>query len=976
MKFDSELFKKIEESKAPIKLLIVPAQLTLSAETAAFNATKKEGFFDLQIMSGAKLRAEIISKTGTAARTPITTLGRSMILRKCAKEADLSAYDGLRNSSDFISSVGDFIVQAKQNKNENIEINENLPHILQMKLKDMAALLNGYESYMSGRFIDSEDGLEFATNQVSKCDFIKESEIWYVGFYSFTKREKNFLKALDENSYGCHVILSNPKEEFPNTIQPVIAADNSYEEALKIAAEILRLIREENYKAEDIMILSADASKDAKNYKRIFESLGIPTYIDEKRSIMHIDAASKIVNLLDMAADGLMAHSVIQFVGDDDFSNYVKNYHIKKNEFLNSFKYGGEKKIEAEIKRDEFANLTAPFFASFADAKTVKEKSTALYSFLVGPMNMPKALEERAIELAGLGYTENSEELAQAWSVICEILDQTVELLGDETLTNAEYRDIIKDAFKDVKIGLLPQKTGCIQVGDLYRSKAYGIKALFITSFNDERVPRKINASGILSDDEIEKLSSAGVTLCKSYDQLSKEDKLMIYEAFEAPSEKLYLSYATSDADEIERKPSYLITGLPLHTEDAKLYTLEELVEKLRNYKSDGVELDDTWKTVANKLSDSKRYQAAAKGLLYKNVKDGLSKDVAAKVLKPESISPSALENYVLCPYRFFIGNGLRAEDPEEFVIKNKDVGTIYHEVLNRLSQHLSSDGKSARDPQSLWQTITDSEIASYVSKTVDEIKEEDVTGLYTRSFAEEYRIEKTKELALRFASNMVRQMRLGNVDLIKTENAFEFDFHGTKIHGKIDRLDTTNLSDKDLVKIIDYKSGAKDFNKEKIEKGLDLQLMIYLEYATQGGAKPVGSFYFHIENPVAESDIISLELGELSEKLAETIADSYRLDGAFVAEPEAFMTLDKTVSLDEKSSVVKKSKAMTEAEYETLRNAFRENLAGTISKLQSGDVSIEPIRYGKKNLSCEYCKYSAICKFDPQVEGYTQRRM
>ena len=127
MKFDEKLFKTIEESKAKNKLLIVPAQLTLSAEQAAFDITKKDGFFDLQIMSGNKLRSEIIAKTGGSGRAPINTLGRSMILRKCAKEAGLNMYKDLASSADFLSAAGDFIVQAKQTLNDEIEIKESYP---------------------------------------------------------------------------------------------------------------------------------------------------------------------------------------------------------------------------------------------------------------------------------------------------------------------------------------------------------------------------------------------------------------------------------------------------------------------------------------------------------------------------------------------------------------------------------------------------------------------------------------------------------------------------------------------------------------------------------------------------------------------------------------------------------------------------------------------------------------------------------
>ncbi len=976
MKFTKELFNEIQKSEASQKLLIVPAQLTLSAEAAAFDMLKKEGFFDLQIMSGNKLRAEIISKTGGSGKTAITSLGRNMILRKCARESKLSLYQNFTNSSEFLSAAGDFLLQVKQTQSEGFEIPNDAPELLKEKLSDMSKLKTAYETYMSGKYMDSEDGLSFATSQVSKCDWIKQSEIWFAGFYSFTKNEKAFLSALNENSFGCHVVPLNIKEEFPQTLQAVIATDSSYKEAIKIAAEILRLIREEKYKAEDIMILSANILNDGPNFKRIFESLNIPVYLDEKKSIMHISAAAKIVNLLDIAADGCAPHLVMQFVDDPDFTNYVKSYHIKKDAFFTNFKYGGEKKKNAEIARDDFARLTEDFFKDFSEAKTGEAKSRVLYKFLVEDFKLPEKLEADIQNLSDAGYIEASEELAQAWSVIVEILDQLVELLGDEELSNSEYRDIIKNAFKDVKIGLLPQTSGCIIIGDLYRTKANKVKALFISSFVDGCVPRNLNASAILTDEEIGKLYSAGINLCKDYNQIAKEDKTILYEAFETPSEKLYFTYSNSDTEGKEQSPSYLISDLPKQENTPDIFTLEELINKLRNLKSDGIELDEKWKTAANKFSQSERYKAIVSGLLYKNEDEKLSKDVCKEILKSDVVSPSALEKYALCPYSYFVKYGLKAEEIEDFSLKANNIGDIHHDVLQRLANHLSNSSEKVSDASSLWQTISEKEIKDFVSKEIDNIREEDTTGLFKKSFAEQYRIDKLKALSTRFASRMIEQVRQGNIDKIEAEKRFDFTFKGTKIYGKIDRLDTTQLSTETLVKVIDYKSGVTEFNKDLIEKGLSLQLMLYLESATQGGAKPIGSFYFHIADPSAEIDIAHLELGEIDEKIAEKISEQYRLDGPFVSNPDEMAALDKRLKENESSTVVNVKKALTANEYEELREKFRESLTRTIADLQAGKISIDPKYTVNKDTSCKYCSYRSVCKFDPQIEAFIVRRL
>ena len=93
---ESMLFEKIKESLGRIRggessaervLLVVPAQYTLAAEEAAFEKLGTQGLMDLQIVSGNKLREDILKETGRSGRTPINSIGRSMVLRRVASKA-------------------------------------------------------------------------------------------------------------------------------------------------------------------------------------------------------------------------------------------------------------------------------------------------------------------------------------------------------------------------------------------------------------------------------------------------------------------------------------------------------------------------------------------------------------------------------------------------------------------------------------------------------------------------------------------------------------------------------------------------------------------------------------------------------------------------------------------------------------------------------------------------------------------------
>ena len=85
------LFAKIKDDMASVPasldrvLLVVPAQSTLSAEEAAFEHIGGKGFLTLNVVSGEKLRQDILRTTGGSGRTPISTIGRGMILRRAVR---------------------------------------------------------------------------------------------------------------------------------------------------------------------------------------------------------------------------------------------------------------------------------------------------------------------------------------------------------------------------------------------------------------------------------------------------------------------------------------------------------------------------------------------------------------------------------------------------------------------------------------------------------------------------------------------------------------------------------------------------------------------------------------------------------------------------------------------------------------------------------------------------------------------------
>jgi len=344
------LFEKIKEDLAAIPgsfervILVVPAQSTLSAEEDAFRFIGGKGFLTLNVVSGEKLRQDILSETGGSGRTPVNTIGRGMILRRAVKacEEDMKAFSGVCRESRFIDMAGDLIVQMKQNgfaASDLSSIGAALEGsgLLPRKLHDMGLIARYYEDAMAGQFIDSEDSLAFVTQKVKESRYISGSRIYYYGFYSFTKREAEFLRALDAQSAGlCVALLSGegfmfsasrrtaqllgaPVEkvaagEAAGPSLRIVSCAGPFTEGETIAAEILKLAREEDMRFSDMAVLAPQSPGYAGGIKRVLEGLGIPVFMDETRPVVHSSCAQALSALLALAAGEYKARDVLRFL--------------------------------------------------------------------------------------------------------------------------------------------------------------------------------------------------------------------------------------------------------------------------------------------------------------------------------------------------------------------------------------------------------------------------------------------------------------------------------------------------------------------------------------------------------------------------------------------------------------------------------------------------------------------------------------
>jgi len=249
-----------------------------------------------------------------------------------------------------------------------------------------------------------------------------------------------------------------------------------------------------------------------------------------------------------------------------------------------------------------------------------------------------------------------------------------------------------------------------------------------------------------------------------------------------------------------------------------------------------------------------------------------------------------------------------------------------------------------------------------------------------------------------RIYDTMLRTAKMITVSMQKSKYGIlscELDFTGFKLEterglaelrGIIDRIDYFDEGDKKYVRIIDYKTGRKEFKPENIINGSDLQLIIYAmaaESKIEENASITGMYYNSLKKYIASGKTMTEAESELvkNSKLAGCLFAPVDINGT----PDIKTGIDMDADLEtvNKSSylpleITKKgtyngrsSKVETDVFYAGITDYVKKLVTGAVSEIENGDVRVYPL---EKSGVCTYCPYSSVCMYDSENGAETNK--
>lgn len=789
-------------------------------------------------------------------------------------------------------------------------------------------------------------------------------------------------------------------------------AMNLSSEVEHVAKEIIKLVRDKNYKYKDIAIITKNIENYSAITKVIFAKYDIPVFIDEKKDLNQNLLIKYILAIFDILSKNFTYEAVFGYIKtglldipeEDIFKleNYCIKWGIKGNKwYKNDWEFGNLSAEELTKLNEIRLQIVKPLLElkeRISKNKTVESISRDLYNFIQTNGVLDKIRNK--IE-AFSGETELVKEYEAGIKVTMQVLDELVMLFGERKVSFEKYKELIKIGLQNKDVGIIPATQDQVTLGDVDRSRSHNVKVVFIIGINDGVFPSINKDEGFLSDKDREKLKEQGMQLAKTTTDRLYEEQFNIYKTLTVAEQQIYLSYTGADSEGRAIRPSVLIAKIKkifpyIKTESDIIKkedfvglpeeTFDELLNNLYNL-SNGEKINPIWSEVYKWYNQNEewkgRLQKAMEGLQYTNLPEKINnKNIEELYGNKMQTSISKLEQYRKCPFSFHLKYGLGLDENEKFEIKSLDTGSFMHDVIEEFFE-------KAKNKEIQIREISEEETEKIIHDIIMEKLLLAKNALFTSSKKFTILLKKLEKVVTESIKYIVASLKNSKFEILGNEVEFraggEYEpirlelSNGKKVElvGKIDRIDIAEDENGKYIRIIDYKSSVKNIELNEVMFGMQLQLITYLdEVVSKTDVTPAGTLYFNLIQP-----IIPEANRKTTVEIEREIRKSFKMKGLILADVNVVKMMDTKLEkgysyvvpayIDKEGKISPDlSNAVNKEDFASLQKNVRKIIKQISEEIYSGEIPIKPYYNKDKQTQCEYCEYKTICNFNTKQKG------
>ena len=768
----------------------------------------------------------------------------------------------------------------------------------------------------------------------------------------------------------------------------VLHTDSLWAEVELAAQQVMELVRS-GCRYRDISIVCADISTYADAISLVFHRCGIPVYQSGNEDILQKTVVTTVLSALEAALGGFEQADVVRYLRsvmsplDPDTCDRVENYAITwgirgkhwENQWINHPDGLGEKWTDAtqgRLDRLNAARIRAlePLFhlnSAFREAKNLSEQVEALYAFLE-EIELADRLGKLADAMDTSGDNRSAQILNQLWEILLTALEQLHDVLGKTVWEPEVFIRLLTLLLSQYDVGTIPPVLDAVMAGPVSAMRCQEEKHLIVLGAEEGALPGYGGSKGLLSDQERTALRAMGMPLTGGAVEGLQAEFAEIYGVFCGARESVTVLCSGAQPSYVYRRLADMVGGDQTVTSQpvAAMADPVEAGALLARYAQADVA---RMLNLKSEYEDTVRRAAYTLGQIEKE-------NVFALYGEKLNLSASQVDRQAECRFSYFLKYGMRAKERKETTIDPAEFGTYVHAVLENTARKVMELGGFHEVSLEHTMEIAMEYSQAYTQERFSQIESARAAYLFQRNRRE-------LEMVVTELWQELRQSRFNPEDF---EVAFgdegkmpsiEVPATGmvAALRGFVDRVDIWQENGNHYFRVVDYKTGKKDFDYCDVYNGVGLQMLLYLFALEQGGQTVVG------ENPIAagvqyfpaRAPLMSADGALTEEQAAKERRSQWKRRGLLLNDEQVLEAMDPEASgrlcCTRKKDGTLSGDLADRAQLKMLKQYVFSWLGNMVDDIAAGNVTPNPYTRGTVHNACSYCPYGSVCH-QATVEG------
>ncbi|MBQ4578765.1 MAG: PD-(D/E)XK nuclease family protein [Clostridia bacterium] len=781
----------------------------------------------------------------------------------------------------------------------------------------------------------------------------------------------------------------------------------------ELAAALLRQKALSGTRCREMAVVCGDLEGYGDHLQAAFEQYDIPLFFSTKTDVLQSPALQTALGGLRALENGLEFSDVTDWLrcgigglGRDEvdrLENYCFQWNIRGGKWHKPFTMptcgydrpadDEEEKLAAvERTRQAVWGILQPLQEALRRAAHGGEYAAAMENHLE-QIDLESLLSERCKVLQQSGRGRESAETAQLYQSLLSALEQFSAVMDGIPMDTREFCKLLELTLRQYELSAIPPTLDAVQAVSFERLSSMPVRHMVIVGGREGLFPPEKASMSLLSEQERVALETGGIELTQSALERVWQQQCALCRAVAAPSHSLTVTLPRRLADGSKASPGFAFTRMGV-LRGVEPQSGERLLESLRLTAPKplfGLACAAAGGETAGPAAAALRAVCAwpENRAHFENLR-AYSQNPRGPITDPELVkrlyggqirlTATRMDRVSTCRMSHFLQYGLRLKPRREARFGAPEIGTFLHYVVENAIPELCAD--ESRKPEAVAAKHVNEYLERYLPKGQQEARWQ---ALFRQA----------GHLACRVVKNVWEEILAGDFRPVCFELEFGPDGHlpplelregslKLTVGGKIDRVDGYVRGDTLYLKVVDYKTGSKQFRLSDLLYGLNLQMFLYLMMLRQADLQkvlaatnqsaarlePAAALYIPAKDPY-----VTAQPGQTGEAVQQALDKELRRIGLVLDDGDLLEAMERggtfrflPVDRKKDGGFTASSCVASAAQMGRLLRKTEDSLRQIARQIAAGDIEATPYRVGRDETPCRFCDFREACHFDPTL--------